>query len=511
MNRYQSWGIAIFLSIMSSASAAWAEVIRVTFLQLNDVYEITPVEGGQWGGLARVATLRQMLIEENPNTYTVLSGDFLSPSALGTARVNGERLAGAQMVATLNTLGLDYVTFGNHEFDIKAEQLLARLAESSFQWISSNVMQANGEPFPNVLPSTILTVSGEEGGQVKIGLVGTTLSSNQQDYVQYQEPIAALQQQVDEIKDDVDIIVALTHLSLEQDKQAAADIPEIDLILGGHEHENIQQWRFDQVSDQAAGCIEHPTPILKADANARTVYVVDLLYDTETRCFEIVSNLQPITAALADDPATAKTVDTWQAIGFEGFRSSGFEPNELVAVFPDMLDGLEASVRNHPTSLTDLIATAMLNTSERETGTAADLSIFNSGSIRIDDVIPPGRITQYDVIRILPFGGNVLTVEMQGDLLARVLDQGKKNQGTGGYLQTANVAWDETAQQWLVKEQAIDLNRTYRVAINDFLIKGLETGLDYLTLEADGLSLLAEGEDIRFAVIQELRASTRSD
>ncbi len=45
--------------------------------------------------------------ERNPRTLTLLAGDALSPSALGTARVNGEPLAGRQMVAVLNRLGLD--------------------------------------------------------------------------------------------------------------------------------------------------------------------------------------------------------------------------------------------------------------------------------------------------------------------------------------------------------------------------------------------------------------------
>jgi 5'-nucleotidase/UDP-sugar diphosphatase len=84
-------------------------------------------------GLARVATLRQELLAENPNTFTVLAGDFLSPSALGTARVDGERLAGKQMVSVLNQMGLDYVTFGNHEFDISEAALRDRIAESTFQ------------------------------------------------------------------------------------------------------------------------------------------------------------------------------------------------------------------------------------------------------------------------------------------------------------------------------------------------------------------------------------------
>jgi 2',3'-cyclic-nucleotide 2'-phosphodiesterase (5'-nucleotidase family) len=57
--------------------------VQWTFLQMNDVYELVPLGGGKKGGLARVATIRKLLLQENPNTITVLSGDVVSPSALG--------------------------------------------------------------------------------------------------------------------------------------------------------------------------------------------------------------------------------------------------------------------------------------------------------------------------------------------------------------------------------------------------------------------------------------------
>jgi 2',3'-cyclic-nucleotide 2'-phosphodiesterase (5'-nucleotidase family) len=57
--------------------------VEWTFLQMNDVYELIPLGGGKKGGLARVATIRKLLLEENPNTITFLAGDVVSPSALG--------------------------------------------------------------------------------------------------------------------------------------------------------------------------------------------------------------------------------------------------------------------------------------------------------------------------------------------------------------------------------------------------------------------------------------------
>ncbi|MBD2080993.1 bifunctional metallophosphatase/5'-nucleotidase [Leptolyngbya sp. FACHB-17] len=488
-----------FGAVLSVAQVSLAEVINITLLHLNDIYEITPVEGGKRGGMARVATLRKRLLAQNSRTFTLLAGDAFSPSALGTAKVNGRRLAGQQMVATMNAVGFDYATLGNHEFDISKEEFLQRLSESRFKWVSSNVDDETGQAFPKVERSQILTIKGDRGATVRIGLIGLTIDSNPANYVRYRAPIEVAKNQVAALRGKVNAIVALTHLSLAEDQQLAAAVPEIDLILGGHEHENIQQWRLVQRPVRSSRCIDKGTPIFKADANARTVYVHTLKYDTTSRCLTIDSQLQPITAALPDDPKTAKVVQDWQQKGFQAFRDSGFEPNQTVATTTEYLDGLEESVRNRSTNLTELIAKAML----REVGDA-ELSIFNSGSIRIDDRIPPGTISQYDIIRILPFGGKVLSVEIPGMLLKRVLDQGKANRGAGGYLQTANVQYDEKSG-WQIQGKPLDSGRTYKVAINDFLISGKEQNLEFLSLQAAGVKLIAEKRDIRFAVIQEMQ------
>jgi 5'-nucleotidase len=97
-----------------------------TILQLNDVYEMLPLDRQRKGGLARVVRVRQLLLQENPLTFTILAGDFLSPSALSQAKVNGTALNGKQMISSFNTLELDFVTFGNHEFDLSQSELISR-------------------------------------------------------------------------------------------------------------------------------------------------------------------------------------------------------------------------------------------------------------------------------------------------------------------------------------------------------------------------------------------------
>jgi 5'-nucleotidase len=134
-----------------------------------------------------------------------------------------------------------------------------------------------------------------------------------------------------------------------------------------------------------------------------------------------------------------------------------------------------------------------------------EVAIFNSGSIRIDDVLPPGKITQYDVIRTLPFGDTVLSADIQGSVLQRVLDQGLANAGTGGYLQTAGVTRNPGGTAWLVNGAPLRSTATYKVAINSFLLTGKETHLDYLTRTNPDIRNVVEHDDIRKALIAELQ------
>ena len=487
------------ITLVILATVIWAgnpaamlnhDTAEFQILQINDVYEIAPLSGGNEAGLARVATVRNDLLAENEQTFTIMAGDFFSPSALGTAKkADGDRLAGQQMVDTLNRMGLDLATFGNHEFDISESQFKDRLAESKFRWFSGNVFTAEGEQWENVPPYVIETVTSENGETIDVGFVGTTVRSNPAPYVSYLDPIEEMQHSVDAIKDKTDIIVAITHLNLPQDQLIAASIPEIDVVLGGHEHDNIQQWRGKDF-----------TPIFKADANARSVYIHKLAYDLDSHKLKIKSRLKPLTEDTELDQMISRVVNYWEEQAFSGFRQNGFEPRATVANTNIPLDGLESSVRNGQTHLTEAIASALLNITD-----GVDVSIFNSGSIRIDDVLPPGTITQYDIIRILPFGGDIDTVDIGGALLKKVLDQGIANRGSGGYLQTAGVIKDNESQTWQIGDRPIVDTETYRVAIADFLLSGKEQGLDFLTRENPEVTLIDTHGDIRFALINQLK------
>lgn len=461
--------------------------VHVTLLHINDIYEITPVEGGRTGGLARVAALHDRLTARNPNTFFTLGGDFFSPSALGTAIVDGERLAGRQMVAVLNAAGLDLAVFGNHEFDLREPEFMARLSESQFRYLATNVTDSSGRRFPGTATHHVATFRNAAGDSVRIGFIGSVLPANLQPYVQYQPWLERMQEEARLLRGRVDVLVGLTHLQIAQDIQLTRALPELDLIVGGHEHEN---WLLRRGRDL--------TPILKADANVRTVGIIDLAWDPATRRLQVDPRIASIGDSLPEDPVVAAEVRRWTEAGYAGFRAIGFEPNRLVVTIPEPLEGREAVSRNQPTNLAELIAASFF----AEAGDA-DLGLFNTGSVRVDDVIPAGPVTEYDLIRILPFGGNVVLVRMTGEVLLRVLDQGVANRGTGGYLAHFRVGGSREAG-WSINGAALDPARVYRVALTDFLVSGRERGLDFLSLGNPAISMVRELRDVRLALKDEM-------
>lgn len=453
-------------------------IIEVTILQINDVYEIAPSVSDNMGGLARVATLRKELLAKNPNTLTALAGDFISPSVIGTLKYEGKRIRGKQMVDVLNTMGLDWTVFGNHEFDYDdLSDLQARIDESNFTWMAANARLKSPQPnntapmrqfFKNKNGATescpdnqVLTLKDADGTTLRLGMFGVLINTGRKPWVEYTDYLETAKQQFAQLKPKSDLVIATTHLAIEDDRKLAAALPEIPLVIGGHEHEN----HFEKVGAVA---------IAKADANAKTVYVHTLRYDHNKKTCTVKSELRRVNSSIADDPATAEVVAKWEKIKNESLASSGFNPSATVTTLREPLDCRETTVRNTQCPVGALITNAMLNTSNDR----LDCALLNSGSIRVDDILS-GTLTELDVVRMLPFGGPITEVQMKGSLLRKALDAGEGNKGNGGYLQWGRIS-KNAAGQWLVKNQPLDDKRNYWVILPDFLLTGNEQNMSFL-------------------------------
>ena len=379
----------------------------VRFLLVNDVYAADTIGDGR-GGLARVATVRNRLAAQGPVVF-VLAGDVLSPSMLT------KYYAGRQMVEAFNAAKLNYATFGNHEFDLELDTLVARIKESKFKWISSNCTLADGAAIPMVLPWDTLRVSGH-----KVGLFGLTLQGNYPRTIRCANPDSAAQRAVETLTTEgADLIVGITHQSVRADRDLLAREPRIDLLLGGHEHE-------------AHDSTVSGRHVVKADANGVSAQFVTLWGGKAS--WRQAAALVPINQALPPDTAVARVVAEWN-----DSLKKRLGPERIVGATTMPIDPSTGLSRKRESVVGDLVSDAMRSC------TGADVALLNSGTLRLDHVIQPGPISNHQLEAIFPFADQtrVVTFPMAGAGLRRLLEHSVSTGvlGTGGFLQVSGLSF----------------------------------------------------------------------
>ena len=422
---------------------------QLTILQINDVYSTVPIDGA--GGLARVATLKQRLSANGHPVILALAGDFLSPSVASSV------FKGEQMIATLNAAGLDYATFGNHEFDFGIDVLKQRMAESKFTWVVSNILDANGKTIDPSVPYVI-----RQAGPLKVGVIGLCITSSTiapawRNQFRFVDAADAAAKYLPTLKRaGADVIVALTHLGFDEDRQLAARFPEIDLIVGGHEHYPIT-------------AVESHTVISKAGSDARFVARIDVLRrpgprSVLQRFFELV----PMTSAIPDEPATAAVADSFE-------KRLGTELDTVVGTTTTPLDTTDQRLVGE-TALGNLIADALRD------NVKADVALSNAGGARGSRVYPAGPLTRRTLLSIHPFGNVVCKIAVSGRVLLDALNHGvsKLPGGAGQFPQLSGVTLKVTVAAPVgsrvsdvkVNGQPLDLAKTYTVALPDYVMNG---------------------------------------
>ncbi len=449
--------------------------VRVTLLQVNDVYQFAPVDRGARGGLARVLTLKKEIEKQSPNTLFLLSGDTISPS------VESITYKGAQMIDAWNAAGLDYSTFGNHEFDFGPDVLRQRMGESKFKWIVANVIdKKTGKPFGDSPAYVIREFDG-----VKVGIFGLTLeetkvTSRPGPDVEFLNPCETARKVVSEIHGQgVKTVVALTHLSMSEDKEVAR-CADIDVIIGGHEHTLLES---------AAG----GAPIFKMTADARELGQIDLNISKTTGAVESIDwRVIPVTDKTKDDPQ-------FVAINRK-YGTLLKELSQRVGRSSVALDARSAVGRTQETNVGDLITDAF------RAGTKADVGLMNGGSIRADEIIAAGPLTKRDVLSILPFKNKVVKVELSGATLRQVLEHGvarsAEDAEPGRFPQVSGVKFSFDARRpagsrivdLSINGRPLDEKANYTLATSDYL--AIDGGDGYAMLR--GTRLLISRDRARF-------------
>jgi 5'-nucleotidase len=420
--RRTSLALALLLAAIFSAAAQEKTQcnVKVTLLQVNDVYQFAPVDQGTAGGLARLMTLKQAIRKENPNTLFLMAGDTISPS------VESITYKGAQMIDAWNAVGLDYATFGNHEFDFGPDVLRERIKESKFGWIAANVIDLKtGKPFGGVPPYVV-----REFGGVKVGMFGLVLpetksTSRPGPDVDFRNPCETAKQMVSQLHaQGAKVIVALTHLSMREDKEVAR-CADVDLIVGGHEHTLLESH---------AG----HAPIFKMTADGRELGQIDLNISKET------GELDSIDWKVIQVDSKTKEAPEFAAV-YKKYSTLLAELAQAVGRASVALDARSAENRTRETNVGNLVADSFRR------GLVADIGFMNGGSIRADTLIPAGRITARDVLSILPFKNKLVKIEVTGAMLKAALEHGVSRVAPGsepgGFPQVSGIEFSYDASK----------------------------------------------------------------
>lgn len=384
------------------------------FVLVNDVYVLDTLSDGT-GGLARVATVVQRIRGEGPTLF-LLAGDVLSPSLLS------KYYSGRQMIEGFNAAGLDYATFGNHEFELDRDTLVARIAASRFTWLTANCTEASGSPFPGVVPWDTVRMSGR-----LVGIFGLTIQERYRSYVRCSDPDSAAARAIDTLSAmKADFIVGLTHQSITADRALLSRETRLDLVLGGHEHSAIDE-------------TQNGRHILKADANSRTAQFVTA-WGSDPSWQEGVALLR-IEPRIEPDSVVLAITRRWQ----DSLRAR-LGPEVVVATAAAPIEARDAVSRREESAI------GMLVTDAIRAGTGADVALINSGAIRLDDVIPAGAMTNYTLESLFLFADEtrVVTFPLTGARLRDILEHGLSatSVGTGAFLQVSGVqlTYDPAAQ-----------------------------------------------------------------
>lgn len=436
--------------------------VRVTLLQVNDVYQFAPVDQGAHGGIARVLTLKKEIEKQSPHTLFLLSGDTISPS------VESITYEGAQMIDAWNAAGLDYSTFGNHEFDFGPDVLRQRMKESQFKWIAANVIdKKTGKPFGDAPAFVIREFEG-----VKVGIFGLTLeetrvTSRPGPDVEFLNPCETARKMVAEIHaNGAKTVVALTHLTMSEDKEVAR-CADVDVIIGGHEHTLLES-------------VSGGAPIFKMTADARELGQINLNISRNTGAVESIDwKVIPVTDQTKDDPIFAAINRKYGTLLKELAQPVGRTAVEL--------DARGAEGRTKETNVGDFIADSF------RAATAADVGLMNGGSIRADELINAGTLTKRDVLSILPFKNRVVKLELTGSLLREALEHGvarsAEDAEPGRFPQVSGLRFSFDGRRpagsrivnLIVNGKPLDEKRKYTLAVSDYI--GLDGGDGYAMLK----------------------------
>ena len=390
-----------------------------THSHLDSFSTIVDGEQKEVGGFAKIKTLINEKKKEDPDTLILDGGDFSMGTLIQT--VYDTEAAELRM---LGYLGYDVTTFGNHEFDYRSQGLANMLKAA----------KSSGETLPEIVVCNVDWDSMEKAGlnngqkqiqsafetygvkdyvmvqkgDVKIAVVGVfgkdALECAPTCELSFKDPVEAVKKTVEEIKknEEADMIACVSHGGTWEDESKSEDellakaVPDLDLIISGHTHSELQE------------AIQHGnTYIVSCGEYGRNLGSLSMTQNSDGRWDLSSYELIPVSEDVKADKATQERIDAlMDTVDTNYLADFGYTRKEVLAQNDVEFNSLEEMGTEHKElNLGDIMADAYVyavENSEYYDGDPVDVAVVPSGTVR--DTYTKGDITVEDVYNSFSLG-----------------------------------------------------------------------------------------------------------
>ena len=390
-----------------------------THSHLDSFSTIVNGEQKEVGGFAKIKTLINEKKKEDPDTLILDGGDFSMGTLIQT--VYDTEAAELRM---LGYLGYDVTTFGNHEFDYRSQGLanMLKAAKSSEETLPEIVVcnvdwdsmeKAGLNDGQKQIQSAFETYGVKDyvmvqKGDVKIAVVGVfgkdALECAPTCELSFKDPVEAVKKTVEEIKknEEADMIACVSHGGTWEDESKSEDellakaVPDLDLIISGHTHSELQE------------AIRHGnTYIVSCGEYGRNLGSLSMTQNSDGRWNLSAYELIPVSEDVKADKATQERIDAlMDTVDTNYLADFGYTRKEVLAQNDVEFNSLEEMGTEHKElNLGDIMADAYVyavENSEYYDGDPVDVAVVPSGTVR--DTYTKGDITVEDVYNSFSLG-----------------------------------------------------------------------------------------------------------
>ncbi|MEO6326532.1 MAG: bifunctional UDP-sugar hydrolase/5'-nucleotidase [Thermoanaerobaculia bacterium] len=444
------WLLPVTCTLLLALPASAQKMERVTILHFTDYHShaVPFFADGEKnvGGIARAIGYLKPLAK-NPDTLVLSGGDMMNKGAPAWSDKFGCTEWG-WLDGTVSAMAL-----GNHDADYGNEAFAKCRAATKIPILSANVLGADGK---NAFPAyAVFTRGGVKIGVFAVAgpdfdaLIKPAISPVPS--IKFTDRIEAARNAVKALreKEKVNAVVLIGHEQRDADLQLATRVPGIDLILGTHAHVQRDLSKIPSTGTWTIAAAPYLASISRLELSFRDG-VLEKVTGSPVR----------MSPGLPEDPEIAARVKTMQA---ELQADPRYAPLYVrIARLETGLSVESSTTQNSPFGA--LVAEAM-----RAAG-GADVGITTASSIR--EPLPSGAIVEEQLRAALPYPNRILTYELKGDLLGRILDASAARKGTDVFLQTAGVTLRADGGRALdvkISGKPLDPRGTYHIATTDYL------------------------------------------